>query len=559
MGARAARVTTEAPFPVEPDDLPWEDVLALSPPHRSAVEARAAWIEQARPKQLPPPGEWFIWGLIAGRFFGKSRPASEEAWYRAAKRPNTRIHIIAPTQQDLRRTIFEGESGILARCPASVLRGGSIKTAYNRGFHELHFADGSIILGFSAEQPNRLRGPQAHFAICDELAAWHKSTMQETWDNMLFGLRLPSEDGPRVMVTTTPRPITLIRKIVKDRRAIIVGGSSYENAANIGEAALETVRGYEGTKFGDQEIHGKILDEDEGAIYQRKWFRMWPADREFPVFSYILVSVDGAYTEKQANDPSAWTVWGVFRLSRKANNQPMAVWLPSRPCVMLLDCMQGRLRYPDLVEAIRGALKVSYGGSTKRLPSGMLITSVAGRKPDLALIENKASGISLGQTLQDEDFPIDFYDPQGMDKAMRAHSASPLALRGHVWIPESNERYPKRHELAGQLVRPGQFVSWADPLIDQACSYTGDQASLPDGHDDELDTMTQALLWCRDRGFFMSSEPMGDAGATEASEFQATDPTLWVNTEEGDRGYGVRRVSIKRESSGTGRGAYDGD
>lgn len=534
-------MTDDAPFPDQPGDLPWDDVERLSPTERTLAEARAAWIERARPKQLPPPGPWFIWAIIAGRFFGKTRPGAEEAWYRAAARPNQRIAVVAATQSDLRRTIFEGESGILACCPAGVLRGGSIKTAYNRGYHELHFADGSLIQGFSAEQPNRLRGPQFHFAWADEVAAWAKNAIQETWDNLMFGLRLPPD--PRIIVTTTPRPIPLIRKIIRDQRSVVIGGSSYENKANIGAAALDTVRQYEGTKFGQQEIHGIVLDEDEGAIFQRSWFKLWPQGRELPVFSYIVLSIDGAFSEKETADNSAGTVWGVFRLSRKQSNSAMSVWLPSRPCIMLLDCWQGRYRYPALVEKARDALKCAYGGTSKRLPDGTLITALPGRTPDVALIENKASGQSLIQTLEDEDFPVDLFDPERMDKAMRAHSASPLALRGHVWLIES-----------GDPARKGQPVDWAMPLLDQACSFTGDPASIP--HDDELDTMTQVLIWSRDRGFFVGGEPMGDAGASEATDFEARDPTLWLNVEDGDRGYGVRKVRIQAE--GRARSPYDG-
>lgn len=544
------------PFPVEPDDLPWEDVLLLSPAERTLADARAAWIETARAKQLPPPGDWKTWALITGRMFGKTVCGAEETWYQAASNPGWFLMVVAPTQRDLRRTVFEGKSGILSRCPVGVLRGGSVANAYNRGYSELYFESGSKILGFSAEKPDGIRGASVHWCWADEVAAWAKAAMVETWNNIMFALREPPR--PRMMVTTTPKPYPLIRKISKDKRTVLITGSSYENKAHIGEGALDTVRTYEGTKFGDQEIYGKILEEDEGAIFQRKWFKLWPADREFPVFSYIIVSVDGAFSEKETADNSAATVWGVFRLSRKASNGPMSVWLPSRPCIMLLDCWQGRYRYSALVEKVREAMDLSYGGTSKRLPDGRTITSLPGRKPDLALIENKASGQSLIQTLEDEGFPVDQFDPERMDKTMRAHSASPLALRGHVWIPESNER-----DRAGMLKRPGEFVSWAGPVIEQAASFTGDPASLPADelgkhHDDELDTMTQALLWCRDRGFFVSNEPMGDAGATEATDFQAKDPTLWVNTEDGDRGYGVRRVRIAPERSGTGRGAYDG-
>jgi len=179
----------------EPDKT-LDDLEALSPAERTVVERRAAWIETARPEQIAPAGtRWNVWLLLGGRGTGKTRTAAEETSYRCATRPDQRWAYVAPTSSDLRRTCFEGHSGLLAVTPKEVLRGGSVEKAYNRSLGELYYANGSKIEGYSAEQPNRLRGPNFHGATCEEIAAWMNGA-EETWNILELAVRLPP--APRI-------------------------------------------------------------------------------------------------------------------------------------------------------------------------------------------------------------------------------------------------------------------------------------------------------------------------------------------------------------------------
>lgn len=520
--------------------LSWDDLERLSPPQRTLLEARAAWIEKARPEQLcPQGGDWVNWLFLAGRGSGKTRSVAEETWYQCSIRPNTRWAYVAPTSNDLRRTVFEGESGLLACTPKEALRGGSVAKAYNRSLFELYFSNGSVIQGFSAEQPNRLRGPQFHACSAEELAAWDDGAPDAAWDILDLAVRLPP--FPRFLIATTPRPIPLIRKLAKDKQTVVSRSSTYANRANLAKQFLERILKYDGTAYGRQEIYGEILSEDEGSIYARAWFKVWPRDRMLPVFSFVFLSIDGALSERETADKSACSAWGIFRVARKTSG---GVWLPSKPCLMLLDLWAERLRFPDLVAKVDDeAFAAVYGGSKKRLPDGRILDGQPGRAPDLALIENKASGISLAQSLQDKDRPVELWDPGRMDKAMRAHAGSPYALSGQVWVPETYDPEAER----------GTPSNWAMPMIDQACGFTGDPKSLP--HDDELDTMTMSLCWSADQGYLSRTGIMGEEGASEAMEGQSKDPRLWAAVEDGDIGYGVQKRSTRRLD----RSPYDGD
>ena len=151
----------------------------------------------ARPAQLPPPDDaaWTNWLVLAGRGFGKTRLAMEDAWWYGATHPDTRVALIAATYADARDTMVEGESGLLALIPDGMLG------AWNRSLGELTLANKTRYKLFAATEPERLRGPQHHRAYCDELAAWQ---YEETWDQMLFGLRLGRD--PKVVIATTPKP-----------------------------------------------------------------------------------------------------------------------------------------------------------------------------------------------------------------------------------------------------------------------------------------------------------------------------------------------------------------
>ena len=139
------------------------------------------WRFWARPNQLPPAGEWRVWLLLAGRGFGKTRTGAELVRARAASGSARRIALVAPTAADARDVMVEGESGILAISPARE------RPRYEPSKRRLTWPNGAIATLFSADEPERLRGPQHDLAWCDELAAWR---YPEAWDMLMFGLRL---------------------------------------------------------------------------------------------------------------------------------------------------------------------------------------------------------------------------------------------------------------------------------------------------------------------------------------------------------------------------------
>lgn len=261
-------------------------------PHhkRAAVEARLRWLKEARPKQIPPRQKsWFAWLCLAGRGFGKTRAVAEDTWWQAAWRDETRWAVVAPTANDLRRTCFEGESGLLDVVPHECLRGGSIDSAYNRSLFELSFANKSIIQGFTSEAYERLRGPQFHGAMVDELAAFQRD--RAAWDMLMMTLRL-GED-PRVVIATTPKPTKLIRELVSRADTFVERGTTYENRSNLAPPFLAMLqKQYEGTRIGRQELHAEILEDVTGALFT---WQMVEAARYFgalPQFRLVTVNID---------------------------------------------------------------------------------------------------------------------------------------------------------------------------------------------------------------------------------------------------------------------------
>ena len=141
----------------------------------------ASWPAIARPNQLPPPGDWQVWLLLAGRGFGKTRTLAEWVCQQAASGQAGRIALVAATAADARDVLVEGQSGILAVSPPW------FRPIYEPSKRRLTWPNGVMATTFSAEEPERLRGPQHHAAVCDELGAWSRP---ETWDMLQFGLRL---------------------------------------------------------------------------------------------------------------------------------------------------------------------------------------------------------------------------------------------------------------------------------------------------------------------------------------------------------------------------------
>ena len=264
--------------------------------------SRIIWQRLARKEQLPPDGDWNIWLYLAGRGAGKTRTAAEWLAWEAIENPDTRWAIVAPTFSDARDTCAEGESGII-----NILNRYNALSHYNRSNGEIELINGSKIKLFSADQPDRFRGPQHHGAWCDELAAYR---YEDAWHQLQFGLRLGKK--PRIVVTTTPRPTPLIRTLSgrADGSVAITRGSTFDNAKNLAPSALlELQARYNGTRLGRQELYGEILEDQEGALWTRGLIDRNRVN-ERPPLSRIVVSIDPAVTNTQASDETGIVVAG---------------------------------------------------------------------------------------------------------------------------------------------------------------------------------------------------------------------------------------------------------
>jgi phage terminase large subunit-like protein len=261
-----------------------------------------SWPAVARPNQLPPPGDWWqIWLLLAGRGFGKTRTLAEWVCEEAASGQARRIGLVAATAADARDVLVEGESGILAVAPPW------FRPIYEPSKRRLTWPNGAIATTFSAEEPERLRGPQHDAAVCDELGSWSRP---ETWDMLQFGLRLGR--NPRCLVATTPRPTKLIRELLarEGRDVVVTRGSTYENRANLAPGFFEQViRKYEGTRLGRQELNAELLEDTPGALWSHS---IIDAARQAaaPNLARIVVAIDPAATSGEDADETGIVVVG---------------------------------------------------------------------------------------------------------------------------------------------------------------------------------------------------------------------------------------------------------
>ena len=242
------------------------------------------WQFWAREKQLPPPGDWFCWLLRSGRGFGKTRTGAEWIIERA-RQGYKQIALIGQTKADVRDTMIEvGPSSILEISPPWFM------PIYEPSKRRLTWPNGAVAVAFSGDEPKQLRGPGHDTVWMDELAKFKYP--QVTWDMMEFGLRVG--DKPQVCVTTTPRPIPIIKQLLADPDTVDITGSSYENKENLSRAYIKRIlKKYEGTHLGRQEIHGEILDDVEGALWNRPLLESTRVS-EHPDLARIAVGVDPA-------------------------------------------------------------------------------------------------------------------------------------------------------------------------------------------------------------------------------------------------------------------------
>src|SRR3990167_6464904 len=183
-----------------------------------APAAASKWRQVARPNQIAPDGDWRIWLILAGRGFGKTRTINEWAIEQAEAMPGSRGAFVGGTAADVRDVLIEGESGILN------ISSDSFRPEYEPSKRRLTWPNGTMAILFSADEPNRLRGPQQHWAICDELASWR---YPEAWHMLMLGLRLGN--APRCAVATTPKPVKHLHDLLALETTHITRGSTYEN------------------------------------------------------------------------------------------------------------------------------------------------------------------------------------------------------------------------------------------------------------------------------------------------------------------------------------------
>lgn len=278
---------------------------------------RHAWRFWGRPEQFAPGsaraaierGDWTFWLLLAGRGFGKTRAGAEFAIEKAKALPGSHGALVASTADDARKTMLsaglenvEGASGILAISPPD------FRPIYEPSKRILSWPNGTVATLYSAEEPNRLRGPQHHWGWADEVAAWEKEAA--AWDQFLFGLRLG--DRPQACITTTPRPIALLRQLVVDPRTVVTRGTTFDNATNLAPSFLSEVIGkYEGTRLGRQELYAEILDDVPGALWS--WERIDPLRvKEAPAeLRRVVVAIDPAVSSSETSDETGIVVAGV--------------------------------------------------------------------------------------------------------------------------------------------------------------------------------------------------------------------------------------------------------
>lgn len=267
------------------------------------------WRMWARPSQWPPgegcecgcEGMWINWLILAGRGWGKTRTGAEWVHLQIDRGTYGLFHLVGATAADARDIMIEGVSGILGtQKPWN-------KCRYITTKRLIEWENGARALIFSADEPERLRGVQCEAAWCDELASWR---YPQAWQQLQLGLRLGPY--PRTIITTTPRPTDLVRKLIEAPTTHTTKGITYENLDNLAPAFIaEIVRVFEGTPFGRQEVYADIIDDSPGALFKRGDIDEFRALKDrVPEMVRTVVAVDPATSTTSESDETGIVVAG---------------------------------------------------------------------------------------------------------------------------------------------------------------------------------------------------------------------------------------------------------
>ena len=295
-------------------DIPQHWMLGLA---KLTPEEQREWLSKCRPEdallidaafeawaakgQIEPDGAgWRTWLMMAGRGFGKTRAGAE--WIcRLAKIRPVRIALVAASIAEARLVMVEGVSGIL-----SVARRRNQRIKWEPSIGRIGWNSGSVAQLFSGDHADGLRGPEHHFAWCDEIAKWREG--EAAWDNLQMGLR--AGPRPRALVTTTPRPVPLLERIKGDERTVVSGGATQTNInlpPSFVEAMIET---YGGTRVGRQELDGELIDDVEGSLWPRALIERSRCDAPADGWRRIVVGVDPPAGAGEGSDACGIVVAG---------------------------------------------------------------------------------------------------------------------------------------------------------------------------------------------------------------------------------------------------------
>lgn len=258
------------------------------------------WQAIARASQLAPPGKWSVWLILAGRGWGKTLTGAQWVRRQVEHYGRRRLALVGRTPYDVRDVMIEGQSGILA------ISRPDNRPKYEPSKRRLTWPNGAIATAYSSVEPDQLRGPQHDGAWGDEVAAWEHD---ETLVNLMLGLRLGSD--PRVVFTTTPKPVKHLHDLLVLPSAVVTRGSTYENLDNLAPTFRDQIISrYEGTRIGRQELDGELLEDIEGALFTYDLIDAARV-REAPDLKRIVVAIDPAVSANEGSDETGIIVAGL--------------------------------------------------------------------------------------------------------------------------------------------------------------------------------------------------------------------------------------------------------
>lgn len=334
-----------------------DELLPRLPP-RLREELLFRWTLLARDDQLPPASAasdapWASWLLLGGRGAGKTRAGAE--WVRAivAGESVKRIALVGETMADAREVMIEGESGILRVHPPSE------RPQWEPTRRRLVWPNGAVAYAFSADDPEQLRGPQFDAAWCDELGKWRRA--QAAYDMLQFGLRLGA--APRQVITTTPRPNALLKKIMADPLTVVSRAATGANAHNLAPTFLARVSArYGGTRLGRQELDGEIVEDLPGALFPRALIEAVRVSKaQMPPLARIVVAVDPPASSREGADAC-----GIVAAGRGADERLYVLADESAARLSPLERANRAIALYRRLDADRIVVEVNQGGEMAR-------------------------------------------------------------------------------------------------------------------------------------------------------------------------------------------------